>query len=110
MRLAMSRSDHSGKIFSPKSAVGEVNSSIFHYNADSLSVTIDPNSNASSFPSPGSSFLPPPMPQAHEFALPHPSKLPKKTKEPDTPRADSRPGLQGTSQPSLPTSETQVDL
>ncbi|KAI0056663.1 hypothetical protein BV25DRAFT_1551998 [Artomyces pyxidatus] len=39
----------------------------------SLTVTVDTYSSASPFPSPGSSFIPPPVPGAHEYAIKSPT-------------------------------------
>ncbi|KAK0436586.1 hypothetical protein EV421DRAFT_1113048 [Armillaria borealis] len=42
-----------------------------------VSLSVDGRPSSSPFPSPGSPFLPPPMPSVHEFAIPNPKNKPK---------------------------------
>ncbi|EKM75068.1 hypothetical protein AGABI1DRAFT_109667 [Agaricus bisporus var. burnettii JB137-S8] len=70
-------------------ATGERTGSVSRTAMDArpLSLHIDSPPSASPFPSPSSSFLPPPMPGAHEFAV-KPPPLPRKSAVSTTPPVD----------------------
>ncbi|KAK0462955.1 uncharacterized protein EV420DRAFT_1521877 [Desarmillaria tabescens] len=55
-----------------------------------VSLSVDGHPSSSPFPSPGSPFLPPPMPSVHEFAIPSPKNKPK-SQERHTVPSDTQP-------------------